>query len=93
MYLDVYDEDNVNDELIGRVAIDVITILENPQKELAFEDIISDIKVKEGTNYGTLRTAFKWQPSNDCENVLGNLNWLKTLQAFFLFFFLIHFEA
>lgn len=39
--------------------------------------------MKEGTNYGTLRTAFKWQPSNDCENVLGKSKYLEMLSKLF----------
>ncbi|KAL4493478.1 hypothetical protein ABPG72_007486 [Tetrahymena utriculariae] len=71
LYLDVYDEDNITDELIGRVCIDVISILEKANQEQFYEDIIQDVKKKEGTNYGTLRSMFKWEPSNDCEDVLG----------------------
>lgn len=74
MFFDVFDEDNVSDEMIGRVVIDVIMMLENPNKETSFEDVIADIKQKEGTNYGTLRTILKWEPSNECETVTGNPN-------------------
>lgn len=42
LYLDVYDEDNVKDEQIGRVIIDVISMIENSGKEMSFEDIIQD---------------------------------------------------
>lgn len=34
IYLDIYDEDNMKDELIGRVCIDVIAVLEQPNQEL-----------------------------------------------------------
>lgn len=71
IYLDVYDEDNITDELIGRVTIDVITLLENANTEQQQEDVITDISAKGNTNYGTLRSKFVWKPSNDCESVAG----------------------
>ncbi|EGR27332.1 hypothetical protein IMG5_197670 [Ichthyophthirius multifiliis] len=67
---DVYDEDNVTDELIGQCKVHIVDLLENPDKDIQQDIIIQDIK-KPQTNYGTLRILLKFTKSTFCEDLGG----------------------